>query len=468
MTCTARGGGRGVRPRRARDTGEVYDCVIVGAGASGVAAAKFYQDRFGADSKILLLDAMDDVGGHSARNRFELDGLAGDVTILRNGGTVNLDSIGTWAQATGGLLDIPASYGQPALDVLDWCGVDVDSFPDNVSNAIPSSFGLRAMLLFPSVDWGSDTLARNRVGSESWPDFVARLPFSPAAREAIVRIQTDQTSDWIGLAHGDLSEAERRDLLTRITYKQWLTDYLGAPEEAIVQYQRNSHGLLGAGAQAVSALDMWLLGSAGFSEANLLGDPTEAAIPGMGRTPQMATKAVQDPTLFWPDGNASLVRLMLSNLVPPAVPDVGGARPDQQTIVQARVDYSQLDLPSNGVRVRLQSFVFNVNPGDIRRGSRGRERMADVDYLHDGVGYRVKGRHVVMACWNRVTARVVRGLPRQQVADLCYRAQGTADLRTGGAAQLAGVRRCADRLGVAARGQPVLGLDRPQRRRLVR
>jgi spermidine dehydrogenase len=318
------------------------------------------------------------------------------------------------------LLDIPASYGRPALDVLDWCGVDVESFPDNVSNAIPSSFGLRAMLLFPSVDWGADTLARNRVGSEAWPDFVARLPFSPAAREAIVRIQTDDTSDWIGLAHGDLSEAERRELLTRITYKQWLTDYLGAPEEAIVQYQRNSHGLLGAGAQAVSALDMWLLGSAGFSEANLLGDPTEAAIPGMGRTPQMATKAVQDPTLFWPDGNASLVRLMLSNLVPPAVPDVGGARPDQQTIVQARIDYSQLDRPSNGVRVRLQSFVFNVNPGDVSRGSRGRVRLADVDYLHDGVGYRVKSRHVVMACWNRVTARVVRGLPRQQVADLCY------------------------------------------------
>jgi spermidine dehydrogenase len=56
-------GGRGVRPRRARDTGEVYDCVIVGAGASGVAAAKFYKDRFGAGSKILVLDAMDDVGG---------------------------------------------------------------------------------------------------------------------------------------------------------------------------------------------------------------------------------------------------------------------------------------------------------------------------------------------------------------------------------------------------------------------
>ena len=33
-------GGPGIRAP-VRDTGEVYDCVIVGAGASGLAAAKF-------------------------------------------------------------------------------------------------------------------------------------------------------------------------------------------------------------------------------------------------------------------------------------------------------------------------------------------------------------------------------------------------------------------------------------------
>jgi spermidine dehydrogenase len=411
-------GGPGINPRRVRDTHEVYDCVIVGAGASGLAAAKFYRDRFGERSRILLLEAMDDFGGHSSRNQFTISATPDDVTIFRNGGTVNLDSVGTWNQPTGGLLDIPGSYGQPALDVLEWCGVDIDSFPDNVASSIPASFGLRPMLLFPSEDWGTDTLARNRPGSESWVDFVNRLPFSQPAKDAIVRIQTDATTDWITLRDGPLTEAQRRDLLTRITYKQWLMDYLGAPAEAILQYQRISHGLLGAGAQAVSALDMWLLGNPGFSDANGLGDPTETAIPGMGRTPQMATKAVQDPTLFWPDGNASLVRLMISRLIPAAVPDVGGVRPDQETVVGVKVDYDQLDRPASDVRLRLRSFVYEVAPG--RQSRRGRDRMADVEYEHKGVGYRVQARHVVMACWNRVTARVVKGLPRQQVADLCY------------------------------------------------
>ena len=41
-------GGTGIKPNRIQDTGEVYDCVVVGAGASGLAAAKFYRDRFGA------------------------------------------------------------------------------------------------------------------------------------------------------------------------------------------------------------------------------------------------------------------------------------------------------------------------------------------------------------------------------------------------------------------------------------
>jgi spermidine dehydrogenase len=414
-------GGPGIKPRRVRDTGEVYDCVIVGAGASGLSAAKFYRDRFGENARILLLDAMDDYGGHSSRNQFDIPrGDGSNLRLFRNGGTVNLDAIGTWNQPTGGLLDIPGSYGQPAVDVLDWAGVNTEDFPAFTNNRIPGSFGLRPMLLFPAADWGTDTLARNRAGGESWSDFLARTPYSAAAQEAIVRIQTDDSTDYIAAKHGPMSEAQRRHLLTTITYRQWLVHYLGAPEEALLQYQRTSHGLLGAGIQAVSALDMWLLGSPGFGAGNLLGDPEEAAIAGMGRTPQMNNKTIQDPTLFWPDGNASLLRLIVSKLIPDAVPDVDGDRPNQETVVKAKVDYSKLDLASNPVRMRLKSYVYEVKAGNPRAAARSNGRLADVEYLHGGIGYRVRGHHVVMACWNRVTARVVKGLPPKQVADLCY------------------------------------------------
>ena len=51
-------GGPGVRVRKVVDCHETYDCVIVGAGASGLASAKYYRDRYGEDSKILIIDPL--------------------------------------------------------------------------------------------------------------------------------------------------------------------------------------------------------------------------------------------------------------------------------------------------------------------------------------------------------------------------------------------------------------------------
>lgn len=408
---------------------EQYDCVIVGSGASGLAAAKFYRDRFGPDKRVLLLDPMPDFGGHSYRNEFNVPNAAAggaNVTILRNGGTVNLDSIGAWNQPAGGLLDIPGAYGQPALDMLAYCGVDPNNFPSGTTPGIPASYGLRQMLLFPSGDWGADTLAQNRVNATEpntvagWTAFVNRLPFSQVAKDAIVRIQTDTTTDWLAAKHGPLTVPAKLQLLTRITYKQYLMHYVGAPEEAIVHYQRTSHGLLGAGVQATSAADLWLLGQPGFGGLGLP-DPEGLTFPGIGRTPQMDNMVGSGPTRLWPDGNVSLLRLLVSKLIPAAFPDVDGGRPTQENIVKARCDYSQLDLPANTVRIRLNSLVLNVEPGDRRGG------LATVDYLPLGggdprrpAGFRACGTHVIMACWNRVTAHLVQGLPRDQVKNLCY------------------------------------------------
>jgi spermidine dehydrogenase len=415
-------GGPGIHAP-ARDTGEAYDCVVVGAGASGLAAAKFYQDRFGPNSRILVLDAMADFGGHSARNEFHIPNAASgnaDVMILRNGGTVNLDSIGSWDNPSGAFLDVPPN--QAALDILDFCGVDVESFPEFESSSIPDSFGLRSMLLFPAADWGADTLTQSRFEPSTaagWTSYVNRLPYSQAAKDAIVRIQTEDT-DWITLKHGPLSDEEKLDLLTRITYKQWLMEYVGAPEEAIVEYQRGSHGLLGAGAQAVSAIDRWLLGGAGFPDALGLPDPLNIAFPGVGRTPQMSNQADAEPSILWPDGNSSLLRLLISKLIPESFPDVDGDRPNQENIVKAICDYTQLDQPDNNVRIRLNSLVYRVRPGDKKRHNRW--DLAEVDYIPDGEkkGRRVHAKHVVMACWNRVTAHILKGLHKDQVENLCY------------------------------------------------
>lgn len=438
-------GGPGLCPR-VEDTREKYDCVIVGAGASGISAAKWYQDRFGPDKKVLIIDQLPDFGGHSHRNEFHVPNAANggaDVMTLRNGGTVNLDSIGTWGQdAPGG---IPGSYGQHAVDFLDWAGVDTATatkWQNGGAAGIPASFGLYQRLLFPAAEFGTDHVipARNSgpfAGLEpttvaGWTAFLARTPYSDAAKAAILRVQTSN-DDFLANAPGaPLTQQQKREYLTAITYKQYLVNHVGINDEAFFgEYWRGSGGLLGAGGQAVSAADCWILGRPGFPDGVGLGDTDDIQLAGIGRTPYQDSRSTGGATRAWPDGNTSLLRLALSKLIPNAFPNVdvgdGPMRPDQLSILKTQAVYTELDNPRNPVRVRLNATVFSVEPCRDRKG------YSPVDYIHNRVpgatkgykhgkneGRRVWARHVVMACWNRVTAHVVEGLPKHQVEGLCY------------------------------------------------
>jgi spermidine dehydrogenase len=59
--------------RRAEDTGEIFDLVIIGAGLGGLTAAYYYhQER--PEAKILLLDNHADFGGDAQRNELTVKG----------------------------------------------------------------------------------------------------------------------------------------------------------------------------------------------------------------------------------------------------------------------------------------------------------------------------------------------------------------------------------------------------------
>jgi hypothetical protein len=58
----------------ALDTGELYDCVIIGAGISGLAAALFFQRQTASRTKCLLLDNHPIFGGEAKQNEFQVDG----------------------------------------------------------------------------------------------------------------------------------------------------------------------------------------------------------------------------------------------------------------------------------------------------------------------------------------------------------------------------------------------------------
>jgi hypothetical protein len=200
-------------------------------------------------------------GGHSHPNEFHI----GDTTLLRNGGTVNLDSIGTWNRPAGSLLDIPGSYGQPALDMLAFCGVDPANFPSTAGPGIPSSYGLRTMLLFPRSDFGQDYLVASKTGAQTWTEFLAATPYSPpGARGHRARVRR-RDHRLISLKHGPKTDQEKKAILARITYMRYLMDYVGLNEQAASWFQRRSHGLFAAGIHVTQAGDMWALEEDGFA-----------------------------------------------------------------------------------------------------------------------------------------------------------------------------------------------------------
>jgi spermidine dehydrogenase len=61
-------------PANSIETGEIYDCVIVGGGISGLAAALIFQRQAGPGKTCLVLDNHPIFGGEAKRNQFLVDG----------------------------------------------------------------------------------------------------------------------------------------------------------------------------------------------------------------------------------------------------------------------------------------------------------------------------------------------------------------------------------------------------------
>ena len=367
----------GARLPAAADLDELYDLIVVGAGLSGLSAAHFYREQ-NPSAKILLLDNHDDFGGHAKRNEF--DG-AGRLRLL-NGGTLEIDS--------------PRPYSAVADGVLRALGVDVPRLAKAIQHPeVYRDLGLGDSTFFDRETFGADHLAVG-YGIRPWSEYLAGTPLSTTARRDVLRVESGDLDPLPGL-----SSSEKKQRLAKLSYRSFLQTLLHVDRQVLALYQARTHGEWGVGADAVSALDAWGIGLPGFKGLRL--DP--GSIPGMGFTPAGYADTGGSIKLHFPDGNATLARLLVRRLIPQAVPGSG-----VEDVVSARVNYNLLDQPRLPVRLRLNSTVMRVeNVGGAEKST-----GVAVSYLRDGRAIRLRGRRAVLAGYNMMIPYLCPELPEAQ------------------------------------------------------
>jgi spermidine dehydrogenase len=348
---------------------ESYDLVVVGGGISGLAAAWFYRRAVGPQARILILDNHDDFGGHAKRNEFA----AGARTLIGYGGSQSIQSPKTlWSDVAKGLLH----------DL----GVELGRFESAFDRGFYSSLGLARGVFFDRDTFGRDTLLAGDAllsrGADPPPaDFIAAMPIADASKQQLLSLYDLARDPLAGK-----STQEKIQILKTTSYRDYLIKVCGCSDEVANCFQGRPLGFFGLGCDAVAAFELRSFGYPGFAGLNL---------------PAEDHPEWNEPYIYhFPDGNASLARLLVRALIPDAA--TGRTMDD---IVLAGFDYGVLDRTDNNARIRLQSTVI-----DVRQGG----DAVSIGYVNAGTPHRVTAKHAVLACFHMMIPYLMPDLPPAQ------------------------------------------------------
>jgi spermidine dehydrogenase len=288
--------------------------------------------------------------------------------------------------------------------VIEELGINVTSFPKYLDRDLYGSMGRVPKIFFDKETFGSDKLVDDPypfpggetydlavAGSDAWAHFLAEAPIAEQARKDVSRLCREKKDYLPGL-----SVEQQKARLARISYAQFLTELAGVHGDVIRLYQTISQTLFGVGIEAVSALDAAETGYPGFR--------------GIDVGPE-ALSNERKYFFHFPDGNASIARLLVRKLIPEAMP--GDSATD---VVTARANYAKLDDKSSAVRIRLNSTAVRVK----HAGEPARATEVEVAYARGGKVYAVRGKHAILACWNMMIPYLCEELPDAQKEALAY------------------------------------------------
>jgi spermidine dehydrogenase len=361
-------------PKDIVETGETYDCVIVGGGISGIAAALFFQRQAGARAKSLVLENHPIFGGEAKQNEFRVDGKR---LIAHQGSAIYqlqdpqsflaqfYDSIGlkapklTYQSWAGPQPEMPLSRTP-----YDAVGMDIGQY----GFWFGAKFGEK-----PGV-WVMDPVRKKLQGA----------PISTSARTEWLRFLTGTSVDGKKFEHPKVEGDEISRYLDSITLEQHYMERFGLSQETVRTFLSPVEGGgSGLGPDALSAYSDYA-----FEMLHPVADET-------GNMDQM-----------FPGGNTTIARLVVKSLIPAAIDG-----PDSpEGVSRNTVNFAALDSAAAPARMRLGATAISVeHDGDPAKAS-----TVSIVYEKGGKLYRVKARSVVMAGGSWTSKHIVKDLPVEQ------------------------------------------------------
>jgi spermidine dehydrogenase len=326
----------------------------------------------------LILDNHDDFGGHARRCEMRI----GNRLLISYGGSESIQSPDhLWSERASGLLE----------DL----GVEPDRFETAFHRTLYPDLGLSRGLLFKRETFGTDRLVTgdptpmvaddippDRLNAGSAKTFIEAFPIDGRSREQLIELYTKARDFW-----PESSIAQKIETLSSMSYRSFLTERWGLTSQAARTFQMRPHDFFAIGIDLLPAFEAAGAGYPGFQGLGLPSHRSDLA-------------KVEDPYIHhFPDGNASLARLLVRRLIPDTAPGT-----TMEDIVLAPFDYARLDSDA-ATRLRLESTVVAI---------RNTVGGADVGYVHRGTLRRARAKNVIYAGYNMMLPYLMDELKERQ------------------------------------------------------
>jgi spermidine dehydrogenase len=380
------------RNMNGKDTEEEYDLVVVGGGISGLASAWFYRQSVGPDAKILILDNHDDFGGHAKRNEYTLDGR----NIIVNGGTLNVEQ--------------PTNYSNVARGLLRELGINLEAYQEKTKEMVSyyRNHGYDGATFFDKETFGDEGLV-SKPREQEWTDFFDNTPLSKTAKRDLKRLHEEKVT---ASGFEGMSDDEKKVKLASTSYNDYLTEHLNLDPSVLPFFQARTHFRHYMGPEQVPALFCWQMDTyPGFKNLELRPTAKISPLHHIGGSQHGREHEYRESSIYFPDGNATIARMIVRHLIPEAIPG-----DDLDDLISSRVDYAKLDRQDNPSRVRLNSSVINVKHlGEIETA-----KKVEITYIREGGPYKVTAKNCVLACWHMVIPYLCREFNATQRGAMKY------------------------------------------------